>query len=1601
MLDHPADSQSRSVLTLRASRPLLASALVLVASVVGPSALCAQSEPSGPSDLPPEIEVITATETPGAKPFEVDRGPLDHLGWGTLEDLYVELGAGAAVNVFSGNLVLSLQPYVRGDAVADSQLGLTYNHLDTDGAPDLAPGWSYDLGRIWATGPWGDRILIDADGFGDSFFAGEPPTQAEGRKLMDDLTRAWRSSTPLRQRRDAGGERAFRDMLGSDPLFFGEMRMRLLGPPPPPPPSDEPLVWTSLRRGTRTMVEDRDDGSVRLSRPDGGVDVFDKEGLLVAVEPADSAPIRIEREAGRISSVEVGGSTRHRIYRDSWDRLHRVRSSAGREVVFEYVGRQLFRLRTPEGDFKFAYDGQGRLLVMDGPRGLLQVRYDGRSGRVVEARGPLGRVALSDTLGKRSEIVVRVDRGADGVSTATWLPEARSRRIAGSFGDSETQFEDDRPLPVSHREAGVETRFVWDAEGRLLQLAQDGETLRFERDDEGELTELIVPGGARASVDFGESGLVSWRDPEGRSTAVQPGPLGRPKEWSNPGGLVESIWRTKLGSLRSVAQSEGESFELRRDNRGFIRTVESVESGSLGLKVDAAGRLTDLDTPSGLSGSLRYGESGQLRSFSDGYSSFELSYDPLGRLSGWSGPWSKVELRRDDLGRPVGLTGAERQGWNLERDDAGRPTRLRLGELHDIRLIWDDEGRLQSWARDQGLGRRFDWGASGWIEGWTDDFTGSLSLRRDRTGQVIELQRGLGRWTLERDRSGLLTRLTEPSGAVTGLSLDAAGRAARIVGPAGLRYSLDHDAHARLTELRAGKQAWSLRFTRGGLPREWTGPGDAKVSLRWDRAGRPTALQRRGQPDLDLGYGPLGPTSIGAFRRSYARDGSLQSWGPIRSGSGWVVERNGSGRVRSVRWRDPPGSVGRLSEPPRHALQWNAKGQIVQAGDWEFAWTGPHLRRAEQAALGPDRFWIVERSRAGLVTGLRDGEDKSASIERDQFGDVSSLTAGEGRWTLERDTSGRLSEVRASSGSTWTLQRDAAGRIQAMERLGHYRLEWSPTDSSAESRDTSLARLYDVATDDPLPEGGGGPGSQRVWLRRAEGPPALKLDERRDAGGDLLSVEASFSEDLLPDGEIVMPQGLDPIADAIADAAIAADYPLLWGGAVVGVSTGTTFLPSAQGSGVAWASSDWLRLAGFEGGTITWIGRHAELNGLRFPSSRGHWTSPVPSLSYPSPPATIDPNSWSEEGPAGHRGVTRAVEQWWRSHEPSTQLASGLPRGLGQLGGPGSAWAETIGPSRGAGVVLPEIPGVRRSLPARRAWQQTTLAELLVLSGDLHPSALEHRRFMAVPRAAWSIAAPGLGLLSSVQQRRLRPTLPPGWSGEVVDGLDGSLDGLHLASRRTLSDETSLSLERLARGMPLGVEELLPGGCSLLPGGTGSIASDARCSALERLSDDPLVPGTARRALASDEGLLRAVQQLSPQRANSLSGLLSSEISGESWEIRLPSGATLRLDGWGRPRSLSMAGERRRSWAGLATALAGRSLLHPERQLPEEGWMRAPRFLPSESASSASSWGLVPATPELPLSGLGKPLLPQLRLGTALPVAPLTSWRRPIRSSQD
>jgi len=1604
--------------------------LTLASLLFIPAAGVAQDSDDPEVRDPSGIEVRDATEVLGERRFSVDRGPLDNFGWGTLEDSYIELGAGAAVNVFSGNLVVSLVPFVRADALPDSQLAITYNHLDADGSEELAPGWSYDLGRFWVPGPWGDRVLLDGDGFRDSFFVGDPPTMQESRRQMDDVVRAWRRQVPLKNRRSAGGETGFRDMLGSDPLFFGEMSLRLLGTPPPPPPSDEAVIWHSTRRGARTMTDNRDDGLVRLSRAGGGVDVFNKEGSLVAVEPTSSAKLVLHREGGRLSALEVGGSIRYRVYRDSWERLHRVRSSGGTETQFEYVGRQLFRVLSPEGETKMAYDGRGRLLVMESPRGLVQVRYDPRSGRVAEARGPLGWVKLSDIQGGRQQAIVTVTRDKDAVTRCSWNPRSRVRQVRAGTQISETVFDPSRPLPIQFTEGSREVRFKWDVEGRLVQLSEGDDVLRLERDEKGRVVELVVPDGGRAIVSQGDSGLLGWRDPEDRSTGTTLGPLGLPQALRRPGGLNEILWRTKAGQLRSVKVSGGESLEFRRDNRGFLRTVESVESGSVGLKVDAGGRLRSYSAPSGLGAELSYHPSGGVESISDGYSETKLDYDSEGLLAGWTGPWSKVELARDRAGRVVGFTGGSGPGWSLERDDSGRPKSFRAsaGRVFDFR--WDLQGRVLGWDRSDGTAMTLERDAEGRVRSWDDGLSGRVEIVRGRRGRIAELRRGRGRWYLERDRTGVVVRVVEPSGEATLLQRDGAGRVNTISAPAGLRWRLSRDPAGRLSELRVGDESWTLRRSRSGLPREFGAPGETTTSVRWDRASRWTVLDLDEGRSLEAGYGRLGPTSVGEYRRGYAMDGSLASWGSIRSGSGWLLDRGPSGQVRGVRWRDPPGSGARLAKPPSVVLQWNSQGQPLDLGPWAIDWKGEGLRSLELTRKGKSPLsWELERDLQGRVSGITDSAGHRAAVRRDALGDVETFEVGEQTWQFERDSAGRVVSSSDGSGRSWSYDRDAAGRVQGWTRSGDFGIEWFPMDSSAATFEGAVAGTDRVTVTDAPPEGGNPSGSTLLRLRLADGTTALELAEIRSPGGALDRVEGKWEPELLgvSSGDDSPPLSveealtpveistdvedgtgaLDLIGDAIADAHLGDGLGLSWGASLIQPSRGDSFLPSALGRGVGLSSSGWQRVPGDDGRTITWLGKGAVAQGMRVPRLGGVWDIPEGWSGFPSPPATVDPPVYATSGVASNPGASRGAELWWAGLGVHSLRLARLPSGVYSRGFPGldpresrqaeAALLPAAAAATGAGVLLPAVPGVSRLLPGRPDRERLSIPELLVLSRDLDPGALAHRGLLNSPPEAWRFEVPGADLLRVLLPRMVQPTLPPGWSHETVSGFSAGLDAVTWGSSLAFPGMAAWEPVAVSEGLPAGVRDVLPGACAELPGAIGSLPGDGRCSSLEGLSDDPLVGGSAGRRVASDDSLLLFLAAMQGQQPSELGGFVRSDLVPETWSVVSPSGLTLEVDERGRLRSVSLQTRQRRAWARLGVSLAGRSLLHQgDTGLPEYGALLAPRFLPATSVLPESLWGVVPGNPAFPISSLGEPLLPSLRRLAPLSEGPLSPWSLPV-----
>jgi len=1566
--------------------------------VVAPSTLSGQ-EGGGGAPVDGGLGVETRTEQSGDTSFRLDRGPLDNLGWGTEEDLRVDLGAGAAVSVFSGNLVVRVHTFVRGDSVPDTQLALTYNHLDAEGSSGLAPGWRHDLDRRLVPGAWGGHVLVDGDGFRDSFLPGEPPESAAVLRVLDDVLVAWRRSTSIAARREAGGINAMYGALVADPLFLGEMRLKLLGPPEG---GDEGSTLRSHRRGNRSLRRVPETGESVLQRSDGGTERYDAEGRLVQVEPRGGPGVRVVREAGRLVGLEVGGQEVFQVVPDASGRMRQVRSSLGYTADFDYVDRLLYRLRLPSGSVTFQYDSMGRLVGVEGPLGSLTVGYDIASGRVAWAKGPLAELELSDLEQEAGGLRVQVTGLSGGRRECTWLPEQRTRTVRRDSELRRVRFDSTRPLPVEVSGPDGTLRFAWDDAGRLLRASRDGFEVTWERDGDGVLTGLVDAAGARARMVRAEgSSLLGWSDPAGRRTSLELDEGGLPKILVRPGGLSERIHRTLQRRIRSLDLGGSPAVTLRRDSRGFPRAILGAAGSTAVLRFDAQGRLSRLTSSTGPELSISYTRHGGVASFEDGRSAPRLLYGQASRLVGWKRDGESVRLLRDDDSLILGVEQNGAIDWKLKRESSGRASVLERSGWRSQSFEFENDATPRSWDGVLGGRSSLRRDASGVVIGWVEGTGAEVRRLVNGRGQAVAFDRGSGNWRIERDPSGRPIRLVDPMGSDFSMALDAAGRVERIRAPEGLMSVFRRDDRGRLSLLRQGGVAWSLRRDGSGRPASFIDPEGSEVTLGWDRSGRWISLQRPGRDELRASYGSFGPARVGPIRRFYGPRGGLVGWGPVGGAWRWDYGRNDSERIVDVARRTPRGgSKARRLEtaPVRRAIDRGPGGLPLRIGRHRLTWRDGLLeqtRSADSFAAAVDP--LLRRDALGRVVALSTRGGASAEVERDDSGDVRRLVvrapdAEAVGWTFRRDAAARVVLVERDDGLEWRIHRDALGRVTRWEIRGDpdggFKVLLQPLDGTGLASDQALAQALDVVVTGDQPDGDLPSGSRRFEAQLHGGAEVLSFDEMRSETGALARIDGVLEATL---GEWLLPPEPDQdlIGDLIPEPAVpsvqhgSAWPPLSWGGqALLGVG-GMAFLPSPLSRGVG-AADGWFRVATGDNATVSWLGPGADLQALRFPLSSGAWLSPEgwPALMEWDPTRRPKVRSGGADEPTAPPGLAGATADWWLGLGGNPGGLARLP--LGVAASP-RAWerprqrllAEDALLSgseaeAGPGALLPRVPGAERLLPQPRDVRTISPLEALVLSGDLPMQSGEHRDWLALAPLPWMVAVPGAGWLRHLAQRRAWPAVPGSSTRSLVVGASDRLDGV--VTRRGVHAQWTqpYELRPAAEGLPAGTRDILPGLVGPGSGGGSSLPSDARNTSLEALSADPHGTTSAWQDLVQSDATLLFLQGLAASDRSDRFASLGHEGDGESWAVDTPSGVRVVVDGRGRLLSVDALGRLHESWGRLASQLAGRSLVHPGiERLPGEALLEAPGFLPGPGPLPEIRWGLTPEDPRLPLDSQG------------------------------
>ncbi|MEW8656680.1 MAG: DUF2235 domain-containing protein, partial [Candidatus Thiodiazotropha endolucinida] len=327
------------------------------------------------------------------------------------------------------------------------------------------------------------------------------------------------------------------------------------------------------------------------------------------------------------------------------------------------------------------YNAAGNLIAIDGPRedveDRLQLSYDNQQ-RLKQLKTPDGRT----------------------LSVTRYDAYGRPQQVHGS-GQA--------PLTLSYN-----TR------GKVTQVSQGQQTVRYDYDATGHLIGITDPNGKQITLNY---------DQAGRAT-----------------GLEDSLGNR----LEQALDTEGRLTQRRlKDAQGqLLATVSYL--------YDAQGRLSARQTPRGQT-HYRYDDAGNLTEVQDpqGHAT-GLDYNGLGQLLAVTQPGNRVtQLHYDEHGRASGLTDPRENTTDLIKDDFGNLIRQRHPDTGEVRYAYDRAGNHIQKIDAQGV---------------------ITSYRFDAANRLIEETTPSGTTSLDYDpNSGRLAQLTDDT-SHEGFAYDDQGR---------------------------------------------------------------------------------------------------------------------------------------------------------------------------------------------------------------------------------------------------------------------------------------------------------------------------------------------------------------------------------------------------------------------------------------------------------------------------------------------------------------------------------------------------------------------------------------------------------------------------------------------------------------------------------------------------------------------------------------------------------------------------------------------------------------------------------------------------------
>ena len=358
-----------------------------------------------------------------------------------------------------------------------------------------------------------------------------------------------------------------------------------------------------------------------------------------------------------------------------------------------------------------------------------------------------------------------------------------------SFGynPSEYQLTTKNNLTYTYNQfTGLQT--VADLNGNVLTYGEDGitsstgETVRFERDSDDRITNIIDPAGNSIRYEYDANGdLVAVTDRAGNTTQYDYDP-------DQPHYLTEEIdplgrssVRTEFddfGRIERIIDAEGNALEIDIDFDGPTDTqviTDPLDNTTILTYDDRGNVIRQVDAEGGVT-EYEYFDSDMLKSVSDprGFKT-AYTYDERGNLL----------TETDPLGNKTTNTYNNLNQVLTTEDARGNTTINR----------YNDNGMLKESEDAVGNVTKYDYFADGNLKTITDANDNDTNYRYDRFGRLEEVEDALGAVTrFGYDNAGNLKTITTPLGNTTTFGYDAQGQVVKVTDAKGNSTQIQYNA---------------------------------------------------------------------------------------------------------------------------------------------------------------------------------------------------------------------------------------------------------------------------------------------------------------------------------------------------------------------------------------------------------------------------------------------------------------------------------------------------------------------------------------------------------------------------------------------------------------------------------------------------------------------------------------------------------------------------------------------------------------------------------------------------------------------------------------